>query len=91
MRLPLLAALAIKLESPGPVLYRSTRIGRGRRPFTFLKLRSMVHGADRHRQSLSHLNECDGPVFKISDAPREQVVAVLSKVKGQQIIDVREV
>ena len=65
-----LAAIAIKLESHGPVLYRSTRIGRGRRPFTFLKLRSMVHGADRHRQHLSHLNECDGPVFKISHDPR---------------------
>src|SRR5262249_34828180 len=42
----LLAVIAIKLESPGPVLYRSKRIGRGGRPFTFLKLRSMVDGAD---------------------------------------------
>jgi len=75
-----LAALAIKLESPGPVLYRSTRIGRGRRPFTFLKLRSMVHGADRHRQSLSHLNECDGPVFKISDDPRVTRVGRILRV-----------
>ena len=66
----LLAALAIKLESRGPVLYRSTRIGRGGRPFTFLKLRSMVHGADQHRHRLSHLNECDGPVFKINRDPR---------------------
>lgn len=66
----LIAALAIKLESRGPVLYRSTRIGRGGRPFTFLKLRSMVHGADQHRHRLSHLNECDGPVFKISRDPR---------------------
>jgi len=66
----LLAALAIKLESRGPVLYRSTRIGRGGRPFTFLKLRSMVHGADKHRHHLSHLNECDGPVFKINRDPR---------------------
>ncbi len=66
----LLAALAIKLESRGPVLYRSTRLGRGGRPFTFLKLRSMVHGADQHRHRLSHLNECDGPVFKINRDPR---------------------
>ena len=65
-----LAALAIKLESRGPVLYRSTRIGRDGRPFTFLKLRSMVHGADQHRHRLSHLNECDGPVFKINRDPR---------------------
>jgi len=66
----LLAAIAIKLESRGPVLYRSTRIGRGGRPFTFLKLRSMVHNADQHRHRLKHLNECDGPVFKINRDPR---------------------
>jgi len=66
----LLAALAIKLESRGPVFYRSTRIGRGGRPFTFLKLRSMVRDADRHRHRLTHLNECDGPVFKITRDPR---------------------
>jgi lipopolysaccharide/colanic/teichoic acid biosynthesis glycosyltransferase len=65
-----LAALAIKLESPGPVFYRSTRIGRDGRPFTFLKLRSMIRDADRHRHQLTHLNECDGPVFKISRDPR---------------------
>jgi lipopolysaccharide/colanic/teichoic acid biosynthesis glycosyltransferase len=63
-------AIAIKIESRGPVFYRSTRIGRGGRPFTFLKFRSMVDGADRHRQHLTHLNECDGPVFKISRDPR---------------------
>jgi lipopolysaccharide/colanic/teichoic acid biosynthesis glycosyltransferase len=66
----LLAAIAIKLESRGPVLYRSTRVGRGGRPFTFLKLRSMVHDADRHRHRLKHLNECDGPVFKMNRDPR---------------------
>ena len=72
--LMLLAAIAIRLESRGPVFYRSTRVGRGGRPFTFYKLRSMVNGADRHRQHLSHLNECDGPVFKISKDPRVTVV-----------------
>jgi len=66
----LIAAAAIKLESHGPVLYRSKRIGRGGRPFTFLKLRSMVDGADSHRHYLSHLNETDGPVFKMSRDPR---------------------
>src|SRR5262245_47674990 len=70
----LLAALAIKIETHGPVLYRSTRVGRGGKPFTFYKLRSMVNGADRHRHHLSHLNECDGPVFKISRDPRVTVV-----------------
>jgi exopolysaccharide biosynthesis polyprenyl glycosylphosphotransferase len=72
--LMLLAAIAIKVESRGPVFYRSTRVGRGGRPFTFFKLRSMVNGADRHRHHLSHLNECDGPVFKISRDPRVTAV-----------------
>jgi len=69
---PLLAATAllIKLESRGPVLYKSQRIGRGGRPFTFYKLRSMVDGAHQRRGDLAHLNECDGPVFKISRDPR---------------------
>ena len=66
----LLAALLVKLTSRGPVLYKSTRIGRQGRPFTFYKLRSMVDGADRHRHHLTHLNETDGPVFKIARDPR---------------------
>lgn len=69
---PVLAflALLISLESRGPVFYRSTRIGRGGRPFTFYKLRSMVKDAEVHRDRLSHLNEADGPVFKIARDPR---------------------
>ena len=66
----LLSALLIKLESRGPVFYKSTRIGRGGKPFTFLKLRSMVADAERTREHLEHLNEADGPVFKISNDPR---------------------
>ncbi len=70
MPLLVIAAIAIKLESRGPVFYRSTRIGKNGRPFTFLKLRSMVDGADRTRHHVVHLNEADGPVFKISNDPR---------------------
>ena len=66
----LIAAICIKLESHGPVLYKSKRVGRGGRPFTFFKLRSMVNDAHRHRHHLSHLNETDGPVFKIARDPR---------------------
>ncbi len=66
----LLLAAIIKLESRGPVFYRSTRIGRGGRPFTFYKLRSMVKDADRHQHKIAHMNEADGPVFKIERDPR---------------------
>jgi lipopolysaccharide/colanic/teichoic acid biosynthesis glycosyltransferase len=65
-----LAALAIKLESRGPVLYRSKRIGRNGVPFTFIKMRSMVEDAERQRHQMNHLNETDGPVFKMYRDPR---------------------
>lgn len=76
----LLVALLVKLESRGPVLYRSTRIGKDGRPFEFLKFRSMVDGADRNRHTLSHLNEMDGPTFKISRDPRVTRVGRLLRV-----------
>jgi lipopolysaccharide/colanic/teichoic acid biosynthesis glycosyltransferase len=76
----LLAAILIKLESRGPVIYRSIRIGRGARPFTFFKLRSMVDGADQYRHKLSHLNESDGPVFKIAADPRVTRIGRLFRV-----------
>ena len=63
-------ALAIRLDSRGPVFYRSKRVGEGGRVFGFLKFRSMVDGAEAMRDSLQHLNEVDGPVFKITRDPR---------------------
>ncbi len=70
--IPVMAVLAvlIRLESRGPVFYRSVRIGRGGRPFVFFKLRSMVKDADRTKHHIEHMNECDGPVFKIERDPR---------------------
>jgi exopolysaccharide biosynthesis polyprenyl glycosylphosphotransferase len=68
---PLLAVLAllVRLDSAGPVIYRQTRIGRGGRPFTMLKLRTMVQGADALKPTLRTRNEAVG-LFKIADDPR---------------------
>lgn len=66
----ILVAVAIRLDTPGPVLYRSTRLGRGGKPFKFFKLRSMIHGAELNRHQIAHLNEVSGPVFKIAQDPR---------------------
>ena len=66
----LLLAIIVRATSRGPVFYRSMRIGRGGREFTFYKLRSMVKDADLKRLHLHHLNEADGPVFKIARDPR---------------------
>jgi len=69
---PLLLAIAaaIKLTSRGPVLFAQRRIGRGNRPFTMYKFRTMVHGADELKSQLAHLNEAAHPMFKIADDPR---------------------
>jgi exopolysaccharide biosynthesis polyprenyl glycosylphosphotransferase len=68
---PLLAliAVAIKLDSRGPVLFRQARAGRRGEPFQMLKFRSMIDGADGLKDELRHLNEAEG-VFKIANDPR---------------------
>jgi exopolysaccharide biosynthesis polyprenyl glycosylphosphotransferase len=66
----LLAAIAIKLESPGPVLFRQVRAGRNGRKFVMYKFRSMVIDAESQKATLMHLNEMGGPVFKIRQDPR---------------------
>jgi lipopolysaccharide/colanic/teichoic acid biosynthesis glycosyltransferase len=65
-----LAALAIKLDSKGPVFHRAVRVGRNGRKFTFLKLRSMREGAEELRGLLLHLNQAAGPAFKLHNDPR---------------------
>ncbi len=66
----LLAAVAIKLDSRGPVFYRQKRCGKNGRIFEMLKLRTMVDNADVKKKYLMHLNEMNGPVFKIKKDPR---------------------
>lgn len=67
--LPLIA-LAIKIDSRGPVIFRQPRVGRGGRVFEMLKFRTMEDGADNRRSELHHLNENDGILFKSSVDPR---------------------
>lgn len=67
----LVAAVAIKLTSRGPVFYRSERIGLEGQPFQMVKFRTMVDGADKQVTNLLDVNESDGGVlFKIKDDPR---------------------
>jgi exopolysaccharide biosynthesis polyprenyl glycosylphosphotransferase len=66
----LLAAVAIKLSSPGPVLFVQQRYGLNRRRFKMYKLRTMVAGAEAVQASLEAHNEAGGPVFKIRKDPR---------------------
>jgi exopolysaccharide biosynthesis polyprenyl glycosylphosphotransferase len=70
--LPVIIVLAvlIKLDSPGPVFYRSRRYGRQGRMFDMYKFRSMVINADDLLSQLKDKNEVDGPIFKIKKDPR---------------------
>ena len=65
-----LAALAIKLTSPGPVFFAQRRDGLGGQDFWIYKLRTMVVNADAIKAALRHQSEQDGPAFKLKNDPR---------------------
>ena len=69
---PVLAgvALAIRLDSPGPIFFRQRRVGQNGRTFDMLKFRSMFADAEQRLESLRAFNEMSGPVFKMSNDPR---------------------
>jgi exopolysaccharide biosynthesis polyprenyl glycosylphosphotransferase len=65
-----IVALIIRFTSPGPVLFAQERVGMNKRLFKLYKFRSMYVDAEKRRSELEHLNEMDGPVFKIKNDPR---------------------
>lgn len=69
---PLMAliAVAIRFDSPGPVLFRQVRTGKDGVPFVIYKYRTMVDGAEHQVESLRELNEGAGPLFKMTQDPR---------------------
>jgi exopolysaccharide biosynthesis polyprenyl glycosylphosphotransferase len=66
----LVIAIAIKLDSRGPVFYSSDRVGKKARVFSCYKFRTMVRDAEKRRAEMMHMNERDGVLFKISNDPR---------------------
>ena len=66
----LLIALAIKLDSPGPILFRQRRVGRNSEPFSMLKFRTMIPDAEARKLEVLHLNEAGDGLFKIGEDPR---------------------
>ena len=66
----LISALAIKLDSPGPVFYAASRVGRKGRRFRCYKFRSMVADADVRKDDLRQMNERNGATFKMANDPR---------------------
>lgn len=65
-----IVALVVRLTSSGRVIFKQTRVGAGGEEFTCYKFRSMRVGAEEEQEKLQHLNEADGPVFKIRNDPR---------------------
>jgi len=66
----LIVSLLIKMTSEGPVFFKQDRSGLYYRTFTMYKFRSMVVDAEERKRDLRHLNEMDGPIFKIRNDPR---------------------
>jgi exopolysaccharide biosynthesis polyprenyl glycosylphosphotransferase len=94
--LMLVAAVAIKLDSRGPVFFRQLRVGRHGERFHILKVRTMVANAEELKDSLRPRNEAQGGLFKIADDPRvtrvgsflrktamDEVPQLLNIIKGQ--------
>jgi exopolysaccharide biosynthesis polyprenyl glycosylphosphotransferase len=63
-------AVAIKWDSPGPVMFRQLRSGKHRQPFLMYKFRTMEKDAEERRAALADFNEVDGPIFKMKSDPR---------------------
>ncbi len=72
-----LIALAIRLDSPGPILFRQQRVGKDKQLFMMYKFRSMREGAEAELEELREYNEADGPLFKMRDDPRLTRVGTL--------------
>ncbi len=69
-----LIGVAIRLDSPGPVIFRQLRVGKNEQVFACFKFRTMHEGADEAKETLREQNEVDGPIFKIRNDPRVTTV-----------------
>lgn len=85
---PIIAAIAVavRIDSPGPIFYCSDRIGKKGRVFRCIKFRTMVADAERRRAEILHMNERDGVLFKVANDPRvTRVGRILRKYSLDEI------
>jgi exopolysaccharide biosynthesis polyprenyl glycosylphosphotransferase len=81
-----LAAICIRLESPGSAIFSQMRAGQNGKPFKVYKLRSMHKDAEQERENLVEMNEADGPMFKIKHDPRQtRVGRVIRKLSIDEL------
>ena len=81
-----LIALAVKIDSSGPIFFVQPRVGFKKRIFPMLKFRSMCKDADQMMAEIEHLNEAEGPIFKIAKDPRiTRVGRILRKTSMDEL------
>lgn len=80
----LIIAFLIKITSKGPVFFYQKRAGLNKKPFTIYKFRTMIEKAENLKKKYQHLNQADGPVFKIANDPR---YTKIGKVLGHSGLD----
>jgi exopolysaccharide biosynthesis polyprenyl glycosylphosphotransferase len=73
----LIIAAVVKITSPGPVLFKQPRVGKDRKVFVCYKFRTMYQDAEQRKDEVRHLNEAQGPMFKIKNDPRRTPVGSL--------------
>lgn len=66
----MIICILIKIDSPGPILFKQKRVGKNLQKFEVFKFRTMTHSIINTNESVMHLNEASGPVFKIKNDPR---------------------
>jgi len=66
----MIICILIKIDSPGPILFKQKRVGKNLQKFEIFKFRTMTHSIINTNESVMHLNEASGPVFKIKNDPR---------------------
>jgi len=80
----LIAAALVRFTSPGPILFRQTRVGLNKRQFKMYKFRTMIVNAEQAQDQLLPMNEMDGPAFKIKQDPR---ITPLGRILRRTSID----
>jgi len=66
----IIIGILIKIDSPGPIIFKQKRLGKNQKPFTIYKFRTMIKNAELMQSKYQHLNQSDGPLFKIPHDPR---------------------
>jgi lipopolysaccharide/colanic/teichoic acid biosynthesis glycosyltransferase len=84
--LPFFGVLGIilKIQNGGPLIFKQKRMGKNGKPFILYKIRTMVVGAEKLKKKYLHLNERDGPVFKIRNDPR---LTKVGKILARTAVD----